>query len=255
MVGEAAPDTADYAVTLQAVGSTPAAAQAALGEQEKRLAAQLAALGVAAEIAFTPGEPRREEVTVTVREASVEAAARRMAGIEAEARRGCGRGHRPDRRSPSASGVLRVTLRDLARQEAVQGVLGGGAGGFAITRAVRLYAADPARAHQAALAQALGRARAEADAYAAALGWHILRIERVSNARPALSAADLIGTLARVDGAGRAGKADIAGGHHLCRCGDRLCGGRIEGGGSGRDGQAGAARGLGGVERLMAAMA
>jgi hypothetical protein len=104
----------------------------------------------------------------------------------------------------------------------VQGVLGGGAGGFAITRAVRLYAADPARAHQAALAQALGRARAEADAYAAALGWHILRIERVSNARPALSAADLIGTLARVDGAGRAGKADIAGGHHLCRCGDRL---------------------------------
>jgi uncharacterized protein YggE len=77
---------------------------------------------------------------------------------------------------------------------------------------VRLYAADPGKAHLAAVAQALAKARMEAGLYTAALGWRVLRVDQVSNAKPGLSVADLIGTLARADGAGRSGRsADMAG--------------------------------------------
>jgi uncharacterized protein YggE len=172
-VGEVAPDSAAYNVRLEAAGAK------ALAAQQEELSASLAKLG--AEVSFAP------------------------APIEAEARV---KGVRP---AVGASSVMRVTLRDLALQDKVEAAIAGGSG-FALTQGMRLFVADPAKAHRAAVAQALAKARAEGEAYAAALGWRITGIAGVSNAKPGLSAADLIGTLARVDGAGRAGRAEVLAG-------------------------------------------
>jgi len=224
------PDTGRYSVTLQAAGASMEAAQAALAEQRAAIAADLAKLGVAAgDISFaaSPVFAGSGAVSVVVRTGSAEEAARRMAQAEADAKAGrSGKqallrdaaGDAPASGDGPASGdahaaggVLSVVLRDLARQEEVAAVLGDGHG-FAVTQGLRLYPSDPAKAHQAAVAQAVAKARAEAGIYAAAMGLKILRVEAVSNAKPTLSASDLVSTLARVDGAGRAGRAEVLAG-------------------------------------------
>ena len=217
-LGEVPPDTATFTVSIEAVGADPAGADRALDDARASLVAALGNLGVAAgDVTLTVAliSPPPGAVTVTLHTAGADAAAQRMAQIEAAARARSGTAAMPIvpgmTGGASASGVLSVTLRDLSKKEQVARVLGAG-NVFAVTQGVRLYAADPDKAHRAAVAQALAKARVEAGIYTAALGWRVLRVERVSNAKPGLSVADLIGTLARVDGAGAAGRsADIAG--------------------------------------------
>jgi uncharacterized protein YggE len=198
-VGEVAPDSAAYNVRLEAAGAK------ALAAQQEELSASLAKLGAEVSFAPAPEVSAPGAVTVTLHTADAQDAVRKMAQIEAEARV---KGVRP---AVGASSVMRVTLRDLALQDKVEAAIAGGSG-FALTQGMRLFVADPAKAHRAAVAQALAKARAEGEAYAAALGWRITGIAGVSNAKPGLSAADLIGTLARVDGAGRAGRAEVLAG-------------------------------------------
>jgi uncharacterized protein YggE len=207
-VGEILPDTAAYTVRLEAAGANREGAQKALEVQQAELSALLGKLGVD-EVSFgaAPEVSAPGAVTVTLHTRSADEAARKMAQIEAEARIKAGK----PAAGTSASSLMRVTLRDLALQDKVEAAMAGGSG-FALTQGTRLFVADPAKAHRAAVAQALAKARAEGEAYAAALGWRITGIAGVSNAKPGLSAADLIGTLARVDGAGRAGRAEVLAG-------------------------------------------
>lgn len=58
---------------------------------------------------------------------------------------------------------------------------------------------DPAQARDAAVAKAIAQARADADRYAAAMGYRVVRVVRVSNAKPALNLPDLIGFVSTID--------------------------------------------------------
>lgn len=58
---------------------------------------------------------------------------------------------------------------------------------------------DPAAARKKAREQALAKARAEADAYAAAMGYRVVRVTRVSNAKPAINLYDMFGFIATID--------------------------------------------------------
>ena len=55
----------------------------------------------------------------------------------------------------------------------------------------RFYSSDPAAARKSAREQAIAKARGEADAYAAAMGYHVVRLTQVSNVSPPFSMRDM----------------------------------------------------------------
>ena len=58
---------------------------------------------------------------------------------------------------------------------------------------------DPVAARKKARDQAIAKARTEAEAYAEALGYKVVRITRVSNARPSVNLQDIVSFIATID--------------------------------------------------------
>lgn len=61
---------------------------------------------------------------------------------------------------------------------------------------------DPLAARDEAVAKAIKNARAEADRYAAAMGYRVVRVVRVSNAKPTLNLPDVFTFISTIDRAG-----------------------------------------------------
>jgi Protein of unknown function (DUF541) len=68
---------------------------------------------------------------------------------------------------------------------------------------------DPKAAHSRAIADALAKARAEADAYAAALGMRVVRIARVSSEKQGITWPDLMQWFGKVDDNGSPSEANF----------------------------------------------
>ena len=84
----------------------------------------------------------------------------------------------PGQPSATASAMVEIRLRDVSRLEALSRALDT-AGIVALPMPVYSLS-DPAAPRRAARAQALAAARADAEAYAAALGLRVVRVARVS---------------------------------------------------------------------------
>lgn len=85
-----------------------------------------------------------------------------------------------------------ITISDLAQIEKAQVVAGeAGVPTYRFNSGTHYYTADPAAAAKAAREQAIAKARKDADDYAASLGYHVVRMTRVSNASPSLGMRDL----------------------------------------------------------------
>jgi uncharacterized protein YggE len=92
----------------------------------------------------------------------------------------------------AVSGSMTITINDLKLLDKLQEVartnelplyqLSGGG---------RFYSSDPAAANRAAREQAIAKARSEADGYASAMGYHVVRLTHVSNASPPFNMRDL----------------------------------------------------------------
>jgi uncharacterized protein YggE len=105
-----------------------------------------------------------------------------------------------------SSRSLEIVVRDLAAAERVRGALRQVGAGQVIGPLYEL--SDDAEARDAARRAALGRARADAEAYAAAMGMRVARIVRVG-ARPANDSASAI-MIAAMTRAQRAGLDEAA---------------------------------------------
>lgn len=92
--------------------------------------------------------------------------------------------------------TLTVELDDPAK--AVDVIALGVGNDFRNSRPVYWQSNAPA-AHTKARDMAIAKARAEANGYAAALGYHVVGMTRVSNAKPALSMQELIGFFAGIE--------------------------------------------------------
>lgn len=90
------------------------------------------------------------------------------------------------------SGTMAITIDDLKKVDKLQEVAR--ANGLEVYRfsfGGRFYSSDPAAANKAAREQAFAKARSEADAYAAAMAYHVVRVTHVSNASPPINMRDL----------------------------------------------------------------
>ena len=88
--------------------------------------------------------------------------------------------------------VSLITVSDLAQLEKVQAATAEtGVPTYRSYSGTHYFTADPAAANKAAREQAIAKARSEADGYAAALGYHVVRVTHVSNASPPFNMRDL----------------------------------------------------------------
>jgi uncharacterized protein YggE len=72
--------------------------------------------------------------------------------------------------------------------------------------ATRYEFVDRARSRKAALADGLKQARAQADAYAASIGYRVVRIRAMSNTGAPFSVTDIFTMLSRTEGPGKDNK-------------------------------------------------
>ncbi len=90
------------------------------------------------------------------------------------------------------SSTVDVHLDDMSKLAAVQSAASPEMGNsYRLYSNARFFASDPAAAAQKAREQAVAKARAEADAYAATLGYRVVRMTRVSNSAPPFSLLDM----------------------------------------------------------------
>ena len=90
------------------------------------------------------------------------------------------------------SGSMTITIDDLKKLSKLQEVArANGLEVYQFSYGGRFYSSDPAAANKAAREQAIAKARSEADAYAAAMGYHVVRVTHVSNVSPPFNMRDL----------------------------------------------------------------
>jgi uncharacterized protein YggE len=213
-VGTAEPDAARVSISIAGSGQDEAAARAALDAARKRVMAQLARAGVVAG-AVEPGEIALSQdygIEATIAAApSGNAAADAAADAAAAAAAAVDDAH--DTPARRASQNLLVTVTDLARLDEVEAANEPDPNGDGVTyrrsRAV-YFAADPKAAFGRSVQRALANARAEADIYAAALGYRIVRMTRVSSAKPSLNLPDIVAMIGRLDGRSGPERAEMA---------------------------------------------
>jgi uncharacterized protein len=187
-VGVADPDAATVNLTVRGRGQDDASARAALKDARGRVMAQLAKLGVAAS-AVAAGE-----VNVNEDYGSAAAAAAPAAAAEAIPQ--------------LTTQTLTVTVTDLTKLAAVEAVQTYGSTddvmSYSRSRA-NFYTTDPKVAYGRAVQLALANARGEAEAYAAAMGYRVVRVSGVSNAKPVLNLPDLFSMIGRSEARGTPG--------------------------------------------------
>ncbi|HOB13498.1 MAG TPA: SIMPL domain-containing protein [Novosphingobium sp.] len=192
------PDSALVPLTVRSEGATAAQALAGLVKEEKRVKGDLAKLGIAAARIAAVGEPRTapgEAAACAAADAAAKAAeaAAEAASDAAEAAADCG--------EPARVVASRTLLVTVEKPDQIEAVIGLGAADYDYSdrRSIVHSQSDPAAARSKARGDALAKARAEADAYADAMGYRVVRVVRISNAKPPVSLQELISFFVTLD--------------------------------------------------------
>jgi uncharacterized protein YggE len=202
------PDQAEMIVTLKGSGASAAEAQAALKDKQANLAKVLAAAGLGSSL-VSSGDP----VKVSDDEMDAEAAAgtaacdamaaatdaaeapppakrkgKRKSSAMDETKLGCA----PDAPAFTYQSASTIRITDLSQLDKAQGVASPlGWSAYRYGQGVHYITSNPAAAAKAARERAIAKARKDADDYAASLGYHVVRMTRLSNVSPPFSMGDL----------------------------------------------------------------
>ena len=184
------PDRAEIFLPLAGQGATREEALRDYAAKQASITAGLATAGI-------------DSANIKTSVAKDDASAARMAAMEAaDAARdaasdaaGTARTVKVGGKSPpvvAVSGSMTITVDDLKKLDRLQEVArANDIEVYQMTYGGRFYSSDPAAANKAAREQAIAKARSEADAYAAAMGYHVVRIIHVSNTSPPFNMRDL----------------------------------------------------------------
>ncbi len=191
------PDRAEIFIPLNGTGATEAEARQNLKTNQDSLTRELKATGLdgasitTSDMTKVGDKSERAGIAeMTVADTVACDAAR------AKIRRGQA-GVEPDACTPSTpafafQSTMTVTISDLARLEALQAAASAqGIPTYRFGNGVHYLTADPVAASKIARERAIAKARKEADDYAATLGYHVVRMVRLSNTSPAFSMGDL----------------------------------------------------------------
>lgn len=180
------PDRVVLTVPFEAVGATKEAAEAELRQKQEGFVKQLTGSGIAADQIVT--EPPNDQ---NIRRISVATYDVDMVAEDATA---AARGKAVTKPKPQVSveSDVTVNLHDLSKLLAVQTAAEkAGVQGYRLYNSAHFMTSDPAAAAGKARDQAIAKARAEADAHAASLGYRVVRMTRVSNSAPPFSLLDV----------------------------------------------------------------
>jgi uncharacterized protein len=211
------PDTAMVPINLVGTGQDAKAAAADLKQKEAELLAGLARLDIArSKVEFAADDdPRYAEVEAVMRIACADYPApvmnveRPNAAAPAVPRTvpvravidGC------EAQQARTSRMVTITVEDLTKLDGVR-ALGNGDDYYPLSQ-LQLFTRDPAAAKAKAVQQAIAQARAEAETYAAAMGYRVVRITRVSNAKPSLNLPDIMGLIGGMAMRGRSDREEM----------------------------------------------
>lgn len=186
-------DLATFTVSLQAEGRTEAEARSSLAEKIRRLTTAVAAMGVAA-ADVQAGPIRVEGMDMRTFDVSDEPPPLEEPPPPPEG--STAPSPRPPRVTPpiaapmsrmsggasSVSGSLTIRARDMNRVQELRNEVGRVEGSYALYSANPIFSlADPGMARSEARVRALAYARADAEAYAAALNMRVARLVRVTD--------------------------------------------------------------------------
>jgi uncharacterized protein YggE len=202
VLGVADPDQATVSQTLRGRGADEAKAKADLAMQRAALSGALAKLGIpATAIKFGSVEVSAASADYamaaasTASDAAMDAAAAATAdGANADGDAAMGM---PAMQQVATQGVT-VTTSDFKRIADVVAAMPRDEEYYRTPQAT-YSTRDAAAAHTRAIANALTKARAEADAYAAALGMRVVRIARVSSEKEGINWPNLIEWFGKMD--------------------------------------------------------
>jgi len=186
------PDRATLTIALTGSGETEAAALSDIHAKQLALATELGGAGVAFD-AIKPGEAIKSEAA----DEAMTDAETPCAMIPAPASpKKAATPKRADCPAPppkySYNAATIVTVADLSQLAKIQAIQSAnGQSNYGYWNGAHFFAADPAAAAKAGREQAIAKARKEADGYAAALGCHVVRMTRVTNASPPFGMRDL----------------------------------------------------------------
>lgn len=188
----AAADGVDIVLAVTGSGGTEAEAMAQLKINHDALVAELRERGIdPAGLTFTRNT-QNEEMISSVRSDSMSAAPsepdkkkKKSSGQDVEGGKSAGKSY-----------VYReedVTIRLASLDQAQQMLAWTASQGEAfVVMSAKSSVSDPAKARRAAREQALAQARKDAEEYAALMGYHVVRMVRVSNARAPLNMPDIV---------------------------------------------------------------
>lgn len=206
---QVAPDRAVVPITISADGATEAQARANLREREHGFMAALAGQGIdASKVKAEGADGGKDPVKIEPEDAACSAADGAAAAMAVRPAASSKKGKVVHRvhdvnaactavNITNASKTFMVSLDDLGKLDRLQ-ILSNEELGNGGLRPV-FTQSDPAAARKKARAEALAKANAEADAHADALGYRVVRIVRISNARPAISIFDMLSFITTLD--------------------------------------------------------
>ena len=184
-----APDRAEMTLPLTGKGATRELALRDFAAKQASITSALASAGITgANVKTSDPKDDADAAAMEAVEASEAINGAAMPGASSRS---------PSKRMPvvAVSGTMTLTIDDLKKLNALQGVAqangiplymlnyGGGSG--------RFYSSDPAAARKSAREQAVAKAHGEADAYAAAMGYHVVRMIHASNTSPPFNMRDM----------------------------------------------------------------
>jgi uncharacterized protein YggE len=223
-LGVADPDRAMIQQTLRGRGADEAKAKADLAAQRAALTASLAKVGIpgaaikygdvrmepdyamAAEAAAAVASDAASAAGETTEDAAADNEKANMAGSAAVAA-ATAMDMPPSRRV--ATQTVMITVSDLTKLEAVQEAIPVDEE-YSYRNLQPFYStSDPKAAHTRAIADALAKARAEAETYAAALNMRVVRIVRVSSEKQGITWPDLLQWFGKMDGNGSPSEANF----------------------------------------------
>lgn len=200
------PDQVFLPLTIQGSGKTKAQAEADLAKRDGDFIARLKAMGIDPSKAkpFDDGDDTAVAAS-PAGEAACEAAMAAAAAAD---------GPRKGRKATAvignpcadegielaAKGYL-VELKDGGQAELLLSDFAGDRS-YSVRRKIRYAQSDPTGARKKARDQAIAKAQAEAEAYAGSLGFRVVRIVKVSNARPGINLNEVIGFISAIEDRG-----------------------------------------------------
>ena len=188
------PDRAEMNLSITGSGVTRAAAINDLKAKQAKLTAALGVMGIGgAQIkSLEPAEDKDAANEIRARTEVIDVAAA---------------SDKASRRSAepplvAVSAIMRVTVDDLTKLADLQtAARANDVETYRLNYGGRFYSSDPVAARKRAREQAIAKARTEAAAMAAAMGYHVVRLTRVSNTSPPLNMHDLHTAIGYADGA------------------------------------------------------